>query len=110
MSGKVYLIEAWENHKWGWKRINDINDYTVIGYKSIYYVDNSKIYLAKFKQTIPLSRIDRKCVNIYYQGRWTVKKCEPRVMDVIMKKAKEIKQIPEDDQFLYQFLDVIEKV
>jgi len=107
MSGKVYLIEAWENHKWGWRRVNGVNDYTVVGYKSIYVVDNSKIYYVKFKQTIPLSRIDNKCVNVYYQGRWTVKKCDPSVVDIITRNAKEKREVPEDDHFLYQFLDIV---
>ena len=109
VSEKVYLIDAWENHRWGWKRVKDMNVHTVIGYESIYYVENSKIYLAKFKQTISLSRINNKCRDIHHQGRWIVKECDASVKNVILKNAKEIKQVPEDDHFLYQFLDVINK-
>jgi len=103
MNRSIYLIETRENYRWGWRFVG----YTVVGYKSIYYVENSKIYLAKFKRVIPSSMIDKKCVGVYYQDRLTVKKCDPRVMNVILKNAKEIKQVSEDDQFLYKFLEVI---
>jgi hypothetical protein len=109
-SEKVYLIDAWENHRWGWRKIGDMSVHTLVGYESIYIVSDSKIYFVEFKRVISLSRVNNKCKDIYYQGRWIVKECDASVRDLVLRNAKEIRQVPEDDQFMYQFIDVINNV
>jgi hypothetical protein len=107
VSEKTYLIEAWHCHKWGYKRINGINVHTVIGYDSIYLVRQNEIVYVEFKKVIPLRKFNEYCRDIASAGMFTLLECDSDIESIIVKNAKQIRKVPEDNQFVYQFIEML---
>jgi len=110
MSAKIHLIKSPHWHKYGWKRVKGSSVWSIVGYSGIYLVKDGKIYFVDFKQTIPLSRIDRRCKALAVTGVYTLLECDSTIEDIILKNSKRIVKISEEDQFLYMFLDILKVV